>query len=87
MLLKPENWSQAKEQVVVFEIPPHMLGEQLAAYLDQYVQIPSATPEDLNKGWSLEIMLDRKAFISIPNSLDAAGLNMSVIVTSQKLTC
>lgn len=47
---------------------------------DQCGQILSATDDD---GCSFEIMLDRKAFISIPNCLGVANQKMPVIVTGR----
>lgn len=47
-----------KDLVSVFKVPPQVLGEHLAVYLVQFGQILSVTSDDLNGGWSFEIMLD-----------------------------
>lgn len=54
---------------------------------EQYAQILSATSDDLNEGWSFVLMLDQKAFISFPKSLEVERQKMPVIKTSRKPTC
>lgn len=53
--------------VEVYEVTSQILGEHLAAYLRHYDQILGAISEYLIWGWSFDIMLDRLAFISVPN--------------------
>lgn len=77
----------AKDQLSVFEVPPLGLGERLAAYLAGFGQILSASSNDLNWGWSFELMLGRKAFISVPNSLDVERQKMPIIIISCKSIC
>lgn len=50
--------------------PPLVVGEDLASYLVEFGQILNASPDNLNGRWSFNIMLDRKAFVPIPNYLD-----------------
>lgn len=57
-------------KVSVFKVPPQVLGKHLAVYLVQFGQILSVTSDNLNGGWSFEIMLDHTAFISVTNCLD-----------------
>lgn len=45
-----------------------------------------ASCESLNGGWSFEIMLERKAFYSIPNYLEVGSLKLLVIMTGWKPT-
>lgn len=41
-------WGQAKDHVSVFEVSPQVLGEHVSVYLAHFVQILSASNEDLN---------------------------------------
>lgn len=45
-------------------------GEHLAAFFMKYGQISGATSDNLCGGWSIDIMIDRLAFVSLPNCLD-----------------
>lgn len=40
-----------------------------------------------DRGWSFEVMIDRKAFISIPNCLDVECQKMTIIVIGRRPTC
>lgn len=39
------------------------------------------------RGWSFNIMLNRKAFLSIPNCLEVGVLKLPIIVTGRKPVC
>lgn len=43
--------------ISVYEVPPHNLGEHLAAYLVRYDQILSNTSDHLSEAWNFKIML------------------------------
>lgn len=85
--IKNVIWGQAKNHFISNWGPSSKLGENLAAYLIQLGQILSATSGDMNRRQSLEIMLDRKASISVHNCLYVESHKMPVTVTGRKATC
>lgn len=75
------------DQISVYEVPPHIVREHLAAYLAQFGQIRSASSDNRTGGWSFKIILDCEAFVSVLKCLDVEGQKMAVIATSHRLTC
>lgn len=47
-----------KDPLAVYKLFSFVLGEQLAVYFGQYGQILGATNDNLNEGWSFNIVLD-----------------------------
>lgn len=73
-------------KVAVYAVP-QVLGEHIVAYFEEYREILGTLTVNLNRGWSFNIMLDRKAFHSIPNCLVVVDQYMLVIVTGCKPKC
>lgn len=69
-MLSYEIWAQAEDSGINIWGPSPVVGEDLAAYLVEFGQIRNASPDNLNGRWSFNIMLDRKAFVSVPNYVD-----------------
>lgn len=80
-------WGLKKDPITVFEVPPQVLGENLAAFFMHYGQILRATSNNLSGRWSFDIMLNWLAFISISNYLDFCSQKIPVIVISRIPTC
>lgn len=51
----------------------------------QYWQLVNASPEYKTSEWGFELMLEREAFTSIPNSLKIGGKKFTVIVTGEEI--
>lgn len=87
LILRTEYEDQHRIIVAVYEVPLHIIGENLAAYFSQYGQIRNSTSDNLKAGGIFGIMLDRLTFVSILNSLKFCSCNMPVIVNGSKPTC
>ena len=72
-IFRTEYEGRRRTRVAVFEVPPQVIGEHLAAYLKRYGEILTASCDNLNGGWSFEIMLDRNAFILHPQQSGSWG--------------
>lgn len=59
-----------EENVTVYEVP-HFVLEHLATYLVQYGQIVGTNSVKPNRKWNFEIILNRKALISVLKCLKA----------------
>lgn len=61
--------------LAIFEVPPQGIGEDLAAFLNQYAEILGVFCNSVAWEWSLDIFLDQKAFLSIHNCLEVGSLS------------
>lgn len=58
-------------ELAIFEIPPQVIEEHLAAFLLQCGHILGAFWDSQSDKLSFEIMLNRNAFLTIPNCRSA----------------